>query len=105
MKTQRLLLFAVSMLAVCLNGQTFADEAVPMMVRLAKLEINPMYLEAYKAALKEEIEASIRLEPGVLALRAVSEKEKPTRITIMELYANVDAYRAHIASPHFQKYK
>ena len=65
----------------------------------------PQHLEAYKAALKEEIEDSIRLEPGVLALRAVSEKENPTRITIMEIYASVDAYKAHIASPHFQKYK
>ena len=75
------------------------------MVRLAKLEIYPKHLEAYKAALKEEIEASIRLEPGVLALRAVSEKAHPTRIMLMEIYASVEAYRAHIASPHFQKYK
>jgi hypothetical protein len=35
------------------------------MVRLAKLVIDPTKLEAYKAALKEEIEASIRLEPPV----------------------------------------
>ena len=63
------------------------------MVRLAKLEIHPEHLENYKAALKEEIEASIRLEPGVLALRAVSEKEHPARITIMEIYASVDAYK------------
>lgn len=75
------------------------------MVRLAKLEIHAEHLESYKAALKEEIEASIRVEPGVLALRAVSEKDKPTRITIMEIYASVDAYKAHIATPHFQKYK
>ncbi len=75
------------------------------MVRLAKLEIHADHLESYKAALKEEIEASIRIEPGVLALRAVSEKENPTRITIMEIYASVDAYKAHIATPHFQKYK
>ena len=75
------------------------------MVRLAKLEIHPEQLDAYKAALKEEIEASIRLEPGVLALRAVSEKKNPNRITIMEIYASAEAYKAHIDSPHFQKYK
>src|SRR4051812_20163769 len=100
MKT-RLLMFSVAMLGPFLRGQAFADEAERMKVRLAKLEIDPVHLGAYKAALKEEIEASIRLEPGVLALRAVSEKEKPTRITIMEIYASVDAYKAHIASPHF----
>jgi 4-carboxymuconolactone decarboxylase len=94
--------------AAQLLGRVLDKEPAPpaeRMVRLAKLEIHPEHLESYKAALKEEIEASIRLEPGVLALRAVSEKEDPTRITIMEIYASVDAYKAHIASPHFQKYK
>lgn len=75
------------------------------MVRLAKLIIDSKQLENYKAALKEEIEASVRLEPGVLTLYAVSEKENPTHITILEIYADVDAYKAHIQTPHFIKYK
>jgi len=74
-------------------------------VRLAKLEIYPEHLDSYKAALREEIETSIRIEPGVLALRAVSEKNNPTHITIMEVYASKDAYKAHVESPHFRKYK
>lgn len=37
-------------------------------VRNAKIKINTAQLENYKAALREEIEASIRIEPGVLAL-------------------------------------
>ena len=89
-------------------GKVLNKEAAPpaqKIVQLAKLEIDAEHLESYKAALKEEIEASLRLEPGVLALRSVSEKENPTRITIMEIYASVDAYKAHIASSHFQKYK
>ena len=61
------------------------------MVRLAKLVIDLTQLENYKAALKEEIETSVRLEPGVLTLYAVSEKENPTYITILEIYANKDA--------------
>ena len=44
-------------------------------MRLAELEIDPAQLDSYKAALKEEIEASIRLEPGVLTLFAVSVKD------------------------------
>ncbi len=35
-------------------------------VRMADLEIDPAELDAYNALLAEEIEASIRLEPGVL---------------------------------------
>ena len=83
---------------------TFAQEK-NQMVRLAKLVIDSTQLESYKAALKEEIETSIQLEPGVLTLYAVSEKDKPTHITILEIYANAESYKAHVQTPHFIKYK
>ena len=75
------------------------------MVRLAKLEIDSAHLDAYRAALKEEVEASVALEAGVLTLYAVSEKERPTHFTILEIYADRAAYEKHIKSPHFIKYK
>jgi len=75
------------------------------LVRLEKLVIDAAQLGSYKAALKEEIEASVRLEPGVLTLYAVSEKEQPTHITILEIYASRAAYEKHIKMPHFLKYK
>ena len=75
------------------------------MVRLAKLVIDSTQLERYKAALKEEIETSIKLEPGVLTLYAVSEKDNPTHITILEIYADTESYKAHVQTPHFIKYK
>jgi len=75
------------------------------LVRLARLTIDPARLDNYKIILKEEIEASVRLEPGVLTLYAVSEKENPTHITILEIYANEAAYKAHLQTPHFLKYK
>ena len=54
---------------------------------------------------KEVGEVSLRTEPGVLTMYAVSEKENPCMITILETYASEEAYRKHIASAHFQKYK
>jgi quinol monooxygenase YgiN len=75
------------------------------MVRLANLVIDSAHLENYKTALKEEIETSVRLESGVLTLYAVSEKNKPTHITILEIYADTAAYKAHLLTPHFIKYK
>ena len=75
------------------------------MVRLAKLVIDPAQLDNYKAALKEEIEASVRLEPGVQTLYAVSEKNNPTHITILEIYADSTAYKSHLQTSHFIKYK
>jgi 4-carboxymuconolactone decarboxylase len=74
-------------------------------VRLAKLEIDPGQLENYKVLLTEEIQESVRIEPGVLTLYAVYEKENPARITILEIYANADAYKAHLLTPHYLKYK
>lgn len=75
------------------------------MVRLAKLVIDSTKLETYNAYLKEEIEASIKKEPGVLTLYAVAEKSRPTHITILEIYANQEAYKHHIQTSHFLKYK
>jgi quinol monooxygenase YgiN len=74
-------------------------------VRIAEIEIDPAQCEAYRAALREEIESSVRLEPGVIALHAVSDKDDPSRITVLEIYADTDAYQAHIRSPHFGVYK
>jgi quinol monooxygenase YgiN len=75
------------------------------MVRIANLVVEALHLERYKAALKEEIEASVRLEPGVLTLYAVSAKDDPTHFTILEIYADQAAYEAHLKTPHFIKYK
>jgi quinol monooxygenase YgiN len=74
-------------------------------VRLAELEIYPEHLGAYKAALKEEIEASIRVEPGVLTLYAVSVKDHPDQIRLFESYSDMAAYRSHLQTAHFTKYK
>lgn len=74
-------------------------------VRLAELEIDPAHLEHYKAALQEEIATSIRVEPGVLTLYAVSVKDHPTQIRLFEIYANAAAYETHLQSQHFRKYK
>ncbi|MDE3184085.1 MAG: antibiotic biosynthesis monooxygenase [Bacteroidota bacterium] len=75
------------------------------MVRLAKIVIDSSQLENYKTMLKEEIETSVRVEPGVITLYAVSEKEHPTHITILEIYADTAAYKSHLQTPHFIKYK
>lgn len=74
-------------------------------VRLSKIEVHPKYLEEYMAYATEVGEMSLRTEPGVLTMYAVSEKDNPCRITILETYASREAYESHIASAHFQKYK
>ena len=75
------------------------------LVRFSKITVDPERLDEYNAYLKEEIEASMRLEPGVLTLYATSERENPNKVTILEIYADEAAYQNHIRTPHFQKYK
>ncbi|MBD5608481.1 MAG: NADPH-flavin oxidoreductase [Desulfovibrio sp.] len=73
--------------------------------RLSKIEVYPQYLDEYKKIATEVGEISLRVETGVLTMYAVADKENPNLITILETYASKEAYDAHIASPHFQKYK
>ncbi len=89
-------------LLCCNNASAQANH---QLVRLAKLVIDSTQLDKYKALLKEGIETAVRVEPGVLTLYAVSEKENPTHFTILEIYANTAAYQAHLQTPHFLNYK
>lgn len=96
--------FVVIMLMAFSPESAYAQEH-HQMVRLAKLVIDSAQLESYKALLKEGIETSVRIEPGVLTLYAVFEKDNPTHVTVLEIYADTDAYKAHLQTPHFIKYK
>jgi 4-carboxymuconolactone decarboxylase len=95
--------FACLVVLSCIH-RTSAQN-INQMVQLAKLIIDSTQLENYKATSKEEIETSVRIEPGVKTLYAVSEKDDPTHITILEIYADTAAYKAHLQTSHFIKYK
>jgi len=75
------------------------------MIRLAKIEVDSTQLKEYNAAVKEQMQTSVRLEPGVLIYYAVADKKDPSRITILEIYADSASYQKHIVTPHFKKYK
>ncbi|MDO5582294.1 MAG: carboxymuconolactone decarboxylase family protein [Planctomycetia bacterium] len=79
--------------------------AKSQMIRLSKIRVDADQLKSYNDFLKEEIEMSLRLELGVLSLYAMAEKKDPTQITIVEIYADEAAYKSHIQTPHFRKYK
>ena len=74
-------------------------------VQLAKLEIDPAQLDSYKAALQEGVQTALRVEPGVLSLYAMAAMENSAHITLVEIYADEDAYQAHLQTRHFLKYK
>jgi quinol monooxygenase YgiN len=91
-------------LTILLSLNTMAQDKEHM-VRMAKIKVDPHQLNAYNSALKEQMNTAIKLEPGVLSYYAVAEKADPSVITIIEVYADTVAYKSHIETPHFKKYK
>jgi quinol monooxygenase YgiN len=58
-----------------------------MMIRISEIEIDSSHLEQYRAILKEESKASVQLEPGVISIYPMYQKEHPTQLRILEKYA------------------
>ena len=75
------------------------------MYRIAKIKVDSNQLERYKVALNMQMNTAIELEPGVLSYTVVADKKDSSSITIFEVYASLEAYQSHIATPHFKKYK
>ena len=82
-----------------------ATQTLGRYVRIAELEIDPAQLEAFNSAVKESIETSVQVEPGVLVLYAVAEKDHPARVRVFEVYTDVGAYKAHLETSHFRKFR
>jgi quinol monooxygenase YgiN len=98
-------ILSITLIALLFWSCTATGQNKDQLVRLAVIEIDSAQLDTYNEFLHEEIEASIRLEPGVITLYGVAENENPGRVTLFETYADSIQYRAHLATPHFQKYK
>ncbi|MCZ4223369.1 putative quinol monooxygenase [Pedobacter rhodius] len=106
LKQNTLLTFAISLfILMVLFHKDSKAQAKNQMVRLAKIEVEPSQLEQYNRALKEQMTTAVRVEPGVLAYYAVADKNNPAHITILEIYADTAAYKSHIETIHFKKYK
>lgn len=90
------------------NARTLCKK-LPMaedgIIRYSVIEIIPDYLDEYLPFALEVGEVSMKTEPGVLAMYPTVSKEDSCKVTILEIYSSQDAYKSHISSPHFQKYK
>jgi quinol monooxygenase YgiN len=105
MNTRKFLKLGGAVLVAPLGGAAVAQETPRVsVVRIAELEIDPAQVERYMAAVREEMETSVRVEPGVIAIYAVAEKDNPSKLWFFEMYADEAAYEAHRDSPHFRKY-
>jgi len=105
-KTAGRLLFVITafFLTLSFSNKTMAQQK-NQMVRLAKIRVDPVQLNEYTVALKKQMTTAVRVEPGVLTYYAVADKNDPSHITILEIYADTAAYKLHIETPHFKHYK
>lgn len=96
--------FVIGISLLLFNYSTGAQNR-NMIIRLSEIEIDSSYLNEYKAILKEESAASVKLEPGVISIFPMYEKENPTQLKIVEIYSDREAYESHLKTAHFLKYK
>lgn len=77
-------LVPINPVLLCAKGGTIVPaDAQGLMVRMAVISVDPTQLDAYKAFLTEEQEASVRLEPGVLMLHSIQYAEDPTQVRLL----------------------
>ena len=105
MLVKRIAVLGAALLSLALGKAVLAQDASGHYVRIAELEVDPDQLGAFKAAIREGIETAVRVEPGVLALYAVSDHEDASRIRVFEVYVSAEAYRTHLETPHFRKFR
>ena len=76
--TKNVSLFFIALIFVCSCTQKSENEksfnADDMIIRISEIEIDSNYLEEYISILKEESEASVRLEPGVISIYPMFQK-------------------------------
>jgi quinol monooxygenase YgiN len=105
MKAKQAVMLCASVLSLGLSSAAGAQEARQPYVRLAELEIDPAQMDGFNAAIREEVKTSVRVEPDVLALYAVAEKDHPNRVRVFEMYTDEAAYQKHLQTPHFRKFR
>lgn len=74
-------------------------------VRLSYIEVDPNYHSEYLKMALEVGEISMRTEPGVISMYPMVVKKDSNAIYILEIYSSPEAYKSHINSAHFKKYK
>lgn len=89
-----------------LFGEKVDDqETGERIVRIAEIEVFADKIGEYLSYAKEVGETSMAMEPGVIALFSMQSKDDPTKVYIVEVYADKAAYQHHIGTEHFRKYK
>ena len=98
---KKLVLFIILIITLMANAQTTSD----MLIRISEIEVYPEYLEEYLNFAKNVGATSVKEEPGVVCIYPMVQQRDSCQIRILEIYRDMDAYKSHIQTKHFQTYK
>jgi len=105
----RILLILITLIFIggtpVLAQDLIKDNNNGMIVRISEIEVYPEYLSEYLEYAKEVAKESVKNEKDVVSIYPMAVIKDNTQIRILEIYKNQDAYKKHIDSPHFKKYK
>lgn len=76
-----------------------------MLVRISEIDVHPEYLDEYMKAALTVGANSVANEPGVVCIYPMVQKRDGSKVRILEIYRDMEAYRHHISTPWFQTYK
>lgn len=82
---------------------TMAQEK--QITRIAVITVDSLQTDAYRELLKVQMETAVKMEPGVISYTVYADKNNPAKLTIIEVYADNNAYLQHRETVHFKKYK
>lgn len=102
---KRILTILSVMLGLTVTAQAYENKNDDMIIRISEIEVYPEYLDEYLIFAKEVAKVSIEKEDGVISIYPMMVIKNSNQIRILEIYKNEEAYKNHIASAHFQKYK
>ena len=91
------------LIAMATTVMSFAQDS--LLVRIAEIEVYDQYLDEYLAAAKNVGGESVAKEEGVICIFPMQVKDEPTTIRIVEIYRDEAAYKSHLQTEHFLKYK
>ncbi|MFV0680057.1 putative quinol monooxygenase [Ottowia sp.] len=74
------------------------------LVRMARISVHPQYVADYRRIVMWEMQRTMDVEPGVLAMIAVTLKGQPRQWVFFEVYADQAASDAHRQTAHFRAY-
>ncbi|MCU0497639.1 MAG: antibiotic biosynthesis monooxygenase [Anaerolineae bacterium] len=75
-----------------------------MITLVVQFVIKPVYLDTVVRAILENARSS-REEPGNLRFDVMQDEEDPFKFTLVEVYRDEEAFKAHFESEHFKKWR